>query len=181
VFQRIQSGGTSTYLVSIDTKYVDVPMGSGIIVMSHTTEVKRKESRTEIQTYLDRLHYALSNGYAKINFQNVRRVDKQRNKRYTNRYAMGQMFPNEDEVVALKRELSCLTVEEYMETIKDTRFLNRSEMRVFGRKNSGDDVYIKIRVELVDSLIGGGDCVFVMSFHYSERDFKESDFPYKKV
>ena len=96
-------------MVSIDTKYVDVPMGSGIIVMSHTTEVKRKESRTEIQTYLDRLHYALSNGYAKINFQNVRRV------------------------------------------------------------------------ELVDSLIGGGDCIFVMSFHYSERDFKESDFPYKKV
>jgi len=84
-------------------------MGSGTINMTHITETKRIESKTEIQTYLDRLHYALSNGYAKINFQNVRRV------------------------------------------------------------------------ELVDSFIGGGDCVFVMSFHYSERDFKESDFPYKKV
>lgn len=55
-------------------------------------------------------------------------------------------------------------------------------MRVFGKQNSGDDVYIKIRVELVSISHASGDTlIFVMSFHYSELDFKESDFPYKKV
>ena len=91
------------------------------------------------------------------------------------------MFPDDDAVEALKRELSLLTVEEYIETVKDTRFLKKSEMRVFGKQYSGDDVYIKIRVELVSTLASGENYVFVMSFHYSEWAFKESDFPYKKV
>jgi hypothetical protein len=95
---------------------------------------------------------------------------------------MGILFPDEDEVEALKRELSLLTVEEYIETVKDIRFPKRSEMRVFRKQYFGDDVYIKIRVELISITHASGDSyIFVMSFHYSEWDFKESDFPYKKV
>jgi hypothetical protein len=149
--------------------------------MSQTNEVKRKELRLEVKTYLDRLKYALENGSATINYQEERRVDQKRNKRYTNRFTVSQLFPDDDEIEALKRELSHLTVEEYIETVKDTRFPKRSEMRVFGKQYSGDDVYIKIRVELVSTLANGANYVFVMSFHYSEWDFKKSDFPYKKV
>lgn len=150
--------------------------------MSKITEVKRKESKLEVQTYIDRLKYAIKSGSVTINFQKDRNVDQGRNKKYTNRYTMGQLFPDEDEVEALKRELSLLTVEEYIETVKDTRFPKRSEMRVFGKQYSGDDVYIKIRVELVSIAYASGDSfIMVMSFHYSEWDFKESDFPYKKV
>lgn len=149
--------------------------------MSQITEDKRKESKLVVQTYLGRLKYAIQSGSARVNLQKDRKVDEGRNKRYTNRYTIGQLFPNEDEVEVLKRELSLLTVEEYIETVKDTRFPKRSEMRVFGKQYSGDDVYIKIRVELVSPLASGGNYVFVMSFHYSEWDFKESDFPYKKV
>ncbi|MGF7185320.1 hypothetical protein GGQ84_001406 [Desulfitispora alkaliphila] len=150
--------------------------------MSKITEVKRKESKLEVQTYIDRLKYAIKSGSVTINFQKDRNVDQGRNKKYTNRYTMGQLFPDEDEVEALKRELSLLTVEEYIETVKDTRFPKRSEMRVFGKQYSGDDVYIKIRVELVSIAHASGDSfIMVMSFHYSEWDFKESDFPYKKV
>lgn len=157
-------------------------MGSVIIKMSKITEVKRKESKLEVQTYIDRLKYAIKSGSVTINFQKDRNVDQGRNKKYTNRYTMGQLFPDEDEVEALKRELSLLTVEEYIETVKDTRFPKRSEMRVFGKQYSGDDVYIKIRVELVSIAHASGDSfIMVMSFHYSEWDFKESDFPYKKV
>jgi len=149
--------------------------------MSHTNEVKRKESKLDVQTYLDRLQYAFKDGSVTINFQKERRVDQKRNKRYTNRFTLAQLFPDDDEVEVLKRELSHLTVEEYIETVKDTRFPKRSDMRVFGKQYSGDDVYIKIRVELVSTLANGENYVFVMSFHYSEWDFKESDFPYKKV
>lgn len=170
-----------TNLVSIDTKHLDNTMGSGTINMTHITETKRIESKSEVQTYLSRLHYALSNGSAKIHFQCKRHVDEQRDQRYTNRYTIGQLFPDEDEVEVLKRELSRLTAEEYIETVKNTRFRKLSEMRVFGREYSGNDVYIKIRVELIDTLRSGGDYVFVMSFHYAEKDYQESDFPYRVV
>ena len=157
-------------------------MRSVIIKMSQMTEEKRKESKIEVQTYLDRLKYAIQSGSVRINFQKDRKVDEGRNKKYTNRYKMGHLFPDEDEVEVLKRELSLLTVEEYIETVKDTRFPKRSEMRVFGKQYLGDDVYIKIRVELVSIAHASGDSfIFVMSFHYSEWDFKERDFPYKKV
>lgn len=57
---------------------------------------------------------------------------------------------------------------------------SRSEMRVFGRVYSEEDIYIKIRVELVSTQACGDSFIFVMSFHYAEWEFKECDFPYKK-
>ncbi len=89
---------------------------------------------------------------------------------------MAKLFPDEDEVELLKAELARLSVDEYIETVKDTGFWKRSKMRVFGRQNSGDDVYIKIRVEHAS----GDSYILVMSLHYSEWNFKESDFSYKK-
>ena len=35
---------------------------------------------------------------------------------------MSKLFPNEDEVEVLKRELTKLTVKEYIETVEDTDF-----------------------------------------------------------
>jgi hypothetical protein len=53
-------------------------------------------------------------------------------------------------------------------------------MRVFGKQFEEKDVYIKIRVELVSiARVSGNNYVFVMSFHFAEMDFKESDFPYR--
>lgn len=69
-----------------------------------------------------------------------------------------------------------MTVKEYIETVKDKNFPKRSEMRVFGKQYDGLDVYIKIRVELISLQAMGGNYVFVMSFHYSEKAFQESDF-----
>lgn len=144
-------------------------------------EKSRIESKLEVQTYLDRLKYALQSGTAKINFQKNRKVDEKRDKKFTNRYTIEKLFPDEDEVEALKRELTFLSVEEYIETVKDTRFPKKSEMRVFGKKYIAEDVYIKIRVELLNTVEASGDSfIFVMSFHFAEEDFKDSDFPYKK-
>lgn len=152
-----------------------------IIKMKETYENRRIESRIEIQTYIDRLKYALENESTKINFQKKRRIDKERNKKFTNRYTIERLFPDDNEVEALKRELALLTIEEYVETLKDIRYPNKSEMRVFGRKYFDEDVYIKIRVELISTTHASGDSfIFIMSFHYAEEAFSDSDFPYKK-
>lgn len=149
--------------------------------MSNTKQTKRLESKQEVETYLDRLLYAIQSGSVKITFLKERDVDKKRNRKYTNRYTMSQLFPDEDEVEAIKRELTFLCEEEYIETVKDLGFPQKSEMRVFGRKYLKDDVYIKIRVELINIDQAYGDAhILVISFHYAEWDFRKTDFPYRK-
>ena len=145
--------------------------------MIHETN-SRIESETEVIAYIQNLKFALNNG-AKINFQVKRLVDENRDEKYTNQYTVNTLFPDENPVDALKRELLTLSVEEYMQTVKDLRFPNRSEMREFGKVyNGSDDVYIKIRVELLGAY--GNTTTFVMSFHFAERAFTPEMFPYKK-
>ena len=138
----------------------------------------RIESELEVKTYIQDLKFALNNG-AQINFQARRRVEENREEKYTNQYTINTLFPNENPVDAIKRELLTLSVEDYMQTVKDMRFPKRSEMREFGKVYNGtDDVYIKIRVELLG--IYGNTTTFVMSFHYAERAFMPEMFPYRK-
>lgn len=138
----------------------------------------RIESKFEIKAYIQDLKFALNNG-AKIDFQAKRRVDDNRDERYTNQYTVSTLFPDENPVDALKRELLTLSVEDYMRTVKDSRFPKRSEMREFGKVYNGqDDVYIKIRVELLGMY--GNTTTFVMSFHFAEKAFTSEMFPYRK-
>ena len=138
----------------------------------------RIESELEVKAYIQDLKYALNNG-AHINFQAHRRVDEDREEKYTNQYTVNKLFPDENPVDALKRELLTLTVEDYMQTVKDLRFPNRSEMREFGKVyNSNEDVYIKIRVELLGQY--GNTTTFIMSFHFAEKSFTPDMFPYRK-
>ena len=135
----------------------------------------RIESETEVRAYVQNLKFALNNG-AKIDFQVKRLVDEKRDEKYTNQYTVNTLFPDENPVDALKRELLTLSVEEYMQTVKDLRFPNRSEMREFGKVyNGSEDVYIKIRVELLGAY--GNTTTFVMSFHFAERAFTPEMFP----
>lgn len=138
----------------------------------------RIESKLEVNTYLQKLKYALDHD-AQITFQARRLVDKQRDEKYTNQYTVDTLFPDENPVDALKRELKTLTVEEYMKTVQDLRFPKRSEMREFGKVYNGmQDVYIKIRVELLG--LNGNITTFVMSFHFAEKPFTTDMFPYKE-
>ena len=138
----------------------------------------RIESELEIRTYLQRIQYELDQG-AEISFQAKRLVDQDREEKYTNQYTVNTLFPDENPKEALKRELKTLTVEEYMKTVKDLRFPKRSDMREFGKVYNGqDDVYIKIRVELLNAY--GKTATFVMSFHFAEKAFTPEMFPYRK-
>jgi len=137
----------------------------------------RIESESEVRAYLQNLKYALNNG-ATLTFQVKRYVDENREEKYTNQYTVNTLFPNENPIEALKRELKSLTIEEYMRTVRDLKFPKRSEMREFGKRyNGAEDVYIKIRVELLN--LYGGTTTFVMSFHFAERPFTLDMFPYK--
>jgi hypothetical protein len=138
----------------------------------------RIESEIAVRSYLQDLRYALAHN-AKVTFQIERMVDKNREPQYTNQFTVADLFPDENPVSALKRELQTLTVEEYMQTVKDLRFPKRSEMREFGKVYDGKgDVYIKIRVELLAAY--GDHTTFVMSFHYAEIPFTPDMFPYRK-
>ena len=143
------------------------------------TETKaRIESEIEVKSYIQNLKFALQTG-AKIDFQAKRLVDEKRDEKYTNQYTVNKLFPDENPVDALKRELLTLTVEDYMQTVKDIRFPKRSEMREFGKVYNGtEDVYIKIRVEVLGQY--GNAITFVMSFHFAEKHFTPEIFPYKK-
>ena len=139
----------------------------------------RIETKNEVNSYLANLKYALDNG-AKITFQIDRKVDSDRQIQYTNRYTMTELFPDENPQEALRQELKTLTVENYIRTLKDKKFPNKSEMREFGKVYEGHgDVYIKIRVELFSKENNGNHHTFVMSFHFAETPFEEKDFPYK--
>ena len=138
----------------------------------------RIESEIEVKSYIQDLKYALKNG-AKIDFQARRLVDEKRDEKYTNQYTVNKLFPDENPLDAIKRELLTLSVEDYIQTIKDIRFPKRSEMREFGKVYNGtEDVYIKIRVELLG--LYGKTTTFVMSFHFAEKAFTPEMFPYKK-
>ena len=138
----------------------------------------RIESELEVKAYIQDLKFALNNG-AQIDFQAKRVVDDKRDDKYTNQYTVNKLFPDENPVDALKRELLTLSAEDYMQTVKDIRFPKRSEMREFGKVYNGtEDVYIKIRVELLGQY--GNATTFVMSFHFAEKAFSSEMFPYKK-
>ncbi len=148
------------------------------MIKRESFELQRIESEQDVKTYIDRLNYALQSGNTRLYFQRKRAVDERRNPTYTNRYTIAALFPDEDEIEVLKRELTHLHAQDYVATVRDTRFHQKSEWRVFGKKYSGKYLYIKIRVELLGT--SGETEVFVMSFHFAEEEFEESDFPYKK-
>jgi hypothetical protein len=150
--------------------------------MNHkkSNELSRIEPKEEVITYLERLVYSLKNGQAKVALVKDRYIDRARDEKYTNRYTLHELFPDEDLVEALKRELPLIRVEDYIETLKDIRETKRSDLRVFGKKYDGKDVYIKIRVELLNQIGCGGDnYILVLSFHFAEKNFKDDDFPHK--
>ncbi len=143
-----------------------------------TTIRERIETELEVRSYIQNLRYALDNG-ASIEFQLHRLVDEKRDEHFTNQYTVNKLFPDEKLSDALRRELKTLTVENYMKTVCDLRFSSRSEMREFGKVYNGvDDVYIKIRVELLGQY--GTPTTFVMSFHFAEKAFEPNMFPYRK-
>ena len=105
---------------------------SAKLIWNGFLRVTMKVLNSYVKSYIQNLRFALSHG-AKINFQEKRLVDENRPEKYTNQYTVRTLFPDENPVDALKRELLSLSSENYMRTVKDLRFPKRSEMREFGK------------------------------------------------
>lgn len=138
-------------------------------------DIKKIKTKEEVEDFLERLRFVLNQESTIITLQEIRYVDSKRTLEYTNRYALAKLFPNESPKDALRRELKTLRCIDYIETVKDTRYPKLSDFWVFGKKYNGNDVYIKIRVEIVPR-----NYVFVMSFHFSTYPFAQGDFPYAR-
>ncbi len=129
---------------------------------------ERIESELEVKSYLQNLRYALENVRRLIFRQapDLSIIKEMKNIRTNIRLI--NIFPDENPVDALKKELKMLTVEEYMRTESDLKFPNRSEMRNLEKSIMVTTMYIiKIRVELLGMY--GNSTTFVMSFHFAER------------
>lgn len=140
-------------------------------------EKSRVGSELEVQTFLQDMICALDNR-AEINFRIRRKVENSRDEKYTNEYTISTLFPNENPVDALRRELKNISLEDYIKTVKDLRFPLKGDMLEFGKVYNNQDVYIKVRVNFSEE--SGKYIVFVMSFHFAMMPFSKDDFPYKE-
>lgn len=134
---------------------------------------KVPKTREDVAAYLSKLRYALQDESTLIHFQEERCVDQNRQKEYTNVYTVAELFPDESPKEAMRRELANLKVQDYIETVKDIRYPNRSELWVFGKRYMGKDVYIKFRVEIIQR-----NYIFILFFHFSTIPFSEVHFPF---
>jgi len=144
------------------------------------TQQKKKsgiESELEIYSFLSKVKYCIESGDCQISLKPERRSEQKKDIKFTNIYTLGELFPNENPVDVLKRELIKLTKRDYIETLVDIDYPERSELRVFGKKYDAD-VYIKFRAELISKQVYGGNMIFVLSFHYAQYPFDRDTFPY---
>jgi len=138
---------------------------------------KKTESREDIVAFIANIRYCIKSGDCKISFKSDRKNDVNKDVRFTNRYTINDLFPNENPVNIMKLELIKLKPENYIETIKDLKFPDKSYLRVFGKRYS-NDVYIKIRAELLSKTLSGNNMILVLSFHFSQYPFNDKTFPY---
>lgn len=83
---------------------------------------KRIETRFEVKTFIDQLKYAINDRYVHIEILSNCFVDLQKDKFYSNAYTLAYLFSDEERVKVMKRELSRLGLENYIETVKDLRY-----------------------------------------------------------
>lgn len=129
----------------------------------------------EVKAFLSLVQYKLQHNIP-INFQFYRERERAKRPEHRNQFTIHSLFPNEGRVEALRRELQTLTPANFIGTQLDTKRKNKPEFWKFGKVYDGKDVYIKYRIENPDDF--GTESIYVMSFHFAERDFTPSEFPY---
>lgn len=89
-------------MVSIDTKILTFIIWGATMSLRDQNLIKKIESKLEIMTYLERLRYALKSGKANIRFQRKRMADVNKEEKYTTRFTLMNLFPDEDEIDVLR-------------------------------------------------------------------------------
>lgn len=141
----------------------------------------RIEQKFVVEHFISEVKEALLNDSTQLSTEQKREEDEAE----LHENIMSILFPNEDETTVLKRELANLTSEDYLETLKDKKFPNKSETRVFAKKYDEDYIFLHVRMEtLVQSESDETVKALIMSLHFRDEDDDEieiADFPYKEV
>ena len=138
----------------------------------------RNEQKFVVEHFLTEMKEALSSESAQLYSQHHRKEDEAE----LHENIMSILFPNENETAVLKRELTGLTTEDYIETLKDKKFPNKSETRVFAKQYNGEFVYMHVRVEMLEQEeTGEPEQGLITSLHFCESELEVTDFPYKKT
>lgn len=136
------------------------------------------EDRSEVLAFLAKLKHMLENQRTIIKLENNRKSDQYKKIEFTNRFTFSDLFPNENPVEVLRRELNLLSICEYMHTAVDVINPKAPNYYVFAKK-IGKYVYIKIKIVVFNgSTPGQPDTALVMSFHYAEYMIDDKSFPY---
>lgn len=137
------------------------------------------EDSSVVSTFLAKLKFMLENPCTSIQLDK-KKSDQFKPYEYTNKFTLSNLFPNENPVDAMKRELRLLSLCDYLHTAVDVVNPKSPNYYVFAKKFD-KFVYIKVKIVVFNgSIPGQQDTILVMSFHYAEHLINENSFRYLK-
>lgn len=149
------------------------------IMSVYSEETNWVEERSVVLAFLAKLKFMLESPRTRIHLD-IKKSDQYKPYEFTNRFTFADLFPNENPVDVLRRELSLLTISDYMHTAIDVINQKSPNYYVFAKK-FGKYVYIKVKIVVFNgSIPGQQDTMLVMSFHYAEFYIDDNSFQYLK-
>lgn len=135
----------------------------------------RIEQKFVVKHFIDQLHETLENEALELFIQNEEEQDQEVDAEDLDQNALSVLFPNQDATELLMQAMRQIAIGDYLETVKDKRFPDKSERRVFVKTIA--DQLLAVSVRLESDLAH----VFVEVSVIEESDVAEADFPFKKV
>lgn len=132
----------------------------------------RIEQKFVVQHFIEQLRETLRNEALELFIQNEEEQDQEVDAEDLDQNALSVLFPNQDAAVVLTQGMRELAIGDYLETVKDKRFPNKSERRVFVKTIADQLLSVSVRLESDLAQV----YVEVSGFEESEADF-----PFKKV
>jgi len=132
----------------------------------------RIEQKFVVQHFIEQLRETLRNEALELFIQNEEEQDQEVDAEDLDQNALSVLFPNQDAAIVLTQGMRELAIGDYLETVKDKRFPNKSERRVFVKTIADQLLSVSVRLE--------SDLAHVY-VEVSVFEESEADFPFKKV
>lgn len=132
---------------------------------------KKIDSLETVNMYIDQIHYIIDH-LGEIVLIKKRKSENNRPLLYTNLGTLNDLYPDDNIIEMIKIALYSLDAKDYLYTTTDRQRKNQPPLLVFGKKIKIQDVYIKIRIGILENRIK------VLSFHYALYSINSKDYPY---
>lgn len=125
-----------------------------------------QESIEAVKHFLKKIQNFLTNDTCQLDIQRRRRNKNPNDPNSTINTLLSLNYDEED----VKNEILSLTIEDYIETVKDKKKVDGKHYRIFRKKIKGREIYIKLKICDVNR-------IHLISFHYANWGMK--DRPYE--